>query len=404
MPEKKIKLLVLGIKWPPETFIYNLLNGLSKNGICVTIAAPEVSNRHQELQKKDFIMIPLFSDNQPAFMRMTQIPKLLFIKILRYPAYFISFWRATNYLMGRKQRARFFLYKILPLIDKRFDIIHFQWNSEAIQYMPFFELFGAKVVISCRGSQINIAPYNPRRKDITKELLQESFSKADAIHCVSEAIKQEVLKYTAEEGKIRVIKPAVDTGFFYPQLKKGAPPAIRVMSVGSLCWRKGYEYALAAIKNLVVKGFNIDFTIIGEGEMKQQILYTIFDLGIEKYIKLAGYKSQEEIRQMLWDSDIFLLSSLIEGISNALLEAMACALPVIASDCPGLREVINDGKNGILVPVRDPSAISLALERLIKDRQLRINIGLEARVSVAEEFSLDRQVKYFLELYENISS
>lgn len=399
MADRRIRLLVVGVEWPAETFIYNLLKELAKNNIEIAIATVK---KCRDFQDKDFRLIPLFSFEQPLAWRMVQVILLFFTKVLRYPKEAVSFWMRTAYLARPWKRIYFFIHKLLPMIGERFDIIHFHWISAATQYLPFYELLKAKMVISCRGSQINIAPYNPKRKDISAALLRECFKKADAIHCVSEAMKKEILKYTDQERIIYVIRPAVDTEFFSPPSKKQSYPQVKIVSVGNLNWKKGYEYGLAAIRDLLDRGLEVSFTIVGEGQERQRILYTIFDLELSKDAELLGHKSQDEIREILGDGDIFLLSSLSEGISNAALEAMACALPVVTTDCGGMREAVRDGLEGFVVPVRDTEAIAAALKRLIEDARLRQEMGQQAREKIKRDFSLERQVKQFIQLYGSL--
>jgi len=99
---------------------------------------------------------------------------------------------------------------------------------------------------------------------------------------------------------------------------------------------------------------------------------------------------------------VFLLSSLSEGISNAALEAMACGLPVVTTDCGGMREAVTDGIEGFVVPVRDPEAMAEALLRLWKDPELRRRMGEAARERVLREFRLDQQISAFLALFKDV--
>ena len=101
-------------------------------------------------------------------------------------------------------------------------------------------------------------------------------------------------------------------------------------------------------------------------------------------------------------ADAFLLSSLSEGISNAVLEAMACGLPVVTTNCGGMREAVSDGVEGFVVPTRDPEAMAEALHRLATDRALARAMGRAGRERVCREFQIEDQVKQFAELYRAI--
>src|SRR5690606_8375069 len=102
------------------------------------------------------------------------------------------------------------------------------------------------------------------------------------------------------------------------------------------------------------------------------------------------------------NADIFVLSSHSEGIANAVLEAMACGLPVVTTDCGGMREVITNGVDGFVVPVRDPQAMADALETLMMNKTLRTTIGAAARPRIIESFTLDQQAEQFLSFYQSV--
>jgi colanic acid/amylovoran biosynthesis glycosyltransferase len=301
-----------------------------------------------------------------------------------------------------KMLDRLYLYfSLLPFAGRRWDIIYFPWSLAALTYQPIL-LFGGAMVISCRGSQINVAPHDPSRKEIIEELAV-TFEKAAAVHCVSEAIKIEALQYGLDPAKAWVIRPAVDPGFFCPP----APPKIedstfRIVSVGSLNGRKGYEYALLAVRLLLDRGVLAELHIIGDGPERERLLYTIDDLELHGQVHLHGRLSPAEVRSRLQQADAFLLPSLSEGISNAVLEAMACGLPVVTTDCGGMREAVTDGVEGLVVPVRAPEAMAAALTRLASDRNLARRMGEAARKRILSEFTLKQQIDQFIELYQDV--
>ena len=113
------------------------------------------------------------------------------------------------------------------------------------------------------------------------------------------------------------------------------------------------------------------FEIIGDGPDRQRVLYTIHDLGLQECVRLLGKLAPDEVLHRLQQADAFLLSSLSEGISNAALEAMACGVPVVTTDCGGMREAVTDGEEGFVVPVRDAESMANALMKLAGDAGLR---------------------------------
>lgn len=294
--------------------------------------------------------------------------------------------------------------QLLPFVGEQPDILHFEWNSAAISYLPLYDFLDVPVVISCRGTQIQIAPHNPRRQAII-EGLPRSLGKASAVHCVSDAIKQNVLEFDLNPEKIRVIRPAVDPEFFYP-LDDDRPSVgtLKFLMVGSLLWVKGYEYAVHALRLLLDKGVVAQLRIIGDGPDAQRIRYTAFDLGIRGHVQLLGKLTPTEVRDHLRQAEVFLLASLTEGISNAVLEAMACGVPVVTTDCGGMREAVTDGVDGLVVPTRDPAAMAEALHKLATQPDLRTSMGQAGRDRILRDFTLEEQTSQFIQLYREVLS
>ncbi len=124
---------------------------------------------------------------------------------------------------------------------------------------------------------------------------------------------------------------------------------------------------MLAIQQLKAAGVPVQYQIIGDGPERQRILYTIQDLGLQDCTQLLGRQPPTAVRELLQQADAFLLASLSEGIANVVLEAMACGLPVVTTDCGGMREAVTDGVEGFVTPVRDPNAMAQALEKLWRD-------------------------------------
>jgi glycosyltransferase involved in cell wall biosynthesis len=109
------------------------------------------------------------------------------------------------------------------------------------------------------------------------------------------------------------------------------------------------------------------------------------------------------VRDQLRAADLFVLSSLSEGIANAALEAMSCGLPVVTSDCGGMREAVTDGVEGYVVPLRDPQAMAAALHKLANDSLLRSRMGATGRNRVIADFNLDDQIYAFHALFHSVT-
>ena len=233
-----------------------------------------------------------------------------------------------------------------------------------------------------------------------------TFEKAAAIHCVSKAIGREVVSMGADPAKMHVITPAVDPEVFKPATQRPAPRDFRIMMTGSVIWSKGYDYALEALWELRKRGVDASITIVGSVDKsnRQRLLYAIDDLDLRENVHVKGTLSPAAVVKELQESDVLLLASLSEGISNAVLEAMSCAVPVVTTACPGMEEAVTEGVEGYLVPVRDPLAMANALERLAGDAELRRRMGMAGRERILRDFQISRQIDRWVSLYSALGS
>lgn len=396
--------LVVAVQWPPETFVMRTMQALTESGVqiqlCVSVRRGQRVPRNTGLQ-----IVETPSWNLPVSWRAVTFLRLLVNKSLQCPRAVLRLVRMSFSNGGGMIARGMSLYRLLPFAGLRPDIVHFQWNTAAIEYEVLFDLFACPVVISCRGSQINVAPHNPQRRAIVEEL-SRTLSRAAAVHCVSAAIAEEAQQYGLEPEKAHVIRPAIDPDFFRPA--EGARPtpdaSLRIVTTGALGWVKGHEYALLAVRRLQDSGVAAQFDIIGDGPERQRMLYTIYDLELQEAVRLRGKLSPEQVRDVLQQADVFLLSSLSEGIANAALEAMACGLPIVTTDCGGMREAVTDGVEGFVVPVRDAEAMACALRCLAVDANQRRQMGRAARQRILSEFTLEQQKMKFLRLYTDLLS
>jgi sugar transferase (PEP-CTERM/EpsH1 system associated) len=139
--------------------------------------------------------------------------------------------------------------------------------------------------------------------------------------------------------------------------------------------------------------------LVGDGPLRTEIQRLIESAGIEELVWLPG--SRDDIPQILQALDIFVLPSLAEGISNTLLEAMACGLPVVATRVGGSPELVEDGVTGVLVPSADPVAMATALLAYVRDPQLIRRHGCAGRERIVREFSMHAMVHSYLAVYDS---
>lgn len=396
-----MKLLVVGGVWPPETFLIRKLEGLAKAGLDVTVASNCRTSRVRGLRGVRHIRLEV-ADHGRVRRLLSLFANLL--SAARFPRQTWAIWKLCEQ-QGDASRLRAFR-QLLPFASVKPDVLHFEWNFAAVQYRPLFDLFRCPAIVSCRGTQAHVAPHNPGRK-AEVDLLPVTFRKAAAIHCVSTAIRNEAIRLGGSPEKMHVIRPAVDPTVFCPAGRKqrDAQGRFRILTTGSIAWVKGYEYALQAIRMLVDRGIDAHWTLIGKGEKtdRQRLLYTIHDLELVDRVHLLGVLDPDQVVTELQNSDAFLLSSVSEGISNAVLEAMSCAVPVVTTDCGGMREAVQNGVEGFVVGVRCPASTADALERLARDPEAGCRMGERGRDRVLREFQLSQQTEKWVGLYNRLA-
>ncbi len=175
------------------------------------------------------------------------------------------------------------------------------------------------------------------------------------------------------------------------------PDQIAICTVANLRWHKGYPHLLTAARTVLDQGCDVVFLAVGQGPLESEIRARHLELGLGDRFRLLGYRP-DAIR-LLAGSDIFVLASLQEGYPVALMEALAIGLPVVATDAGGIPDAIRSGREGLLVPRADPSALAEALITLSRDAELRRSMAAAAEAR-GREFDIARAVRRTTEIYE----
>ncbi len=151
---------------------------------------------------------------------------------------------------------------------------------------------------------------------------------------------------------------------------------IRLLWAGQLRPVKGLPYLLGAVRALRDQGLSVSLTLVGDGEQREALEAAIERLGLQETVSLEGYLPPgPDLDAFFEQADLFVLPSLSEGVPKVLFEAMARALPVVASRVGGVPDVVTDGANGLLVPPADAEALVGAIRRLAEDSMLRARLS-----------------------------
>ena len=176
----------------------------------------------------------------------------------------------------------------------------------------------------------------------------------------------------------------------------------RVVCVGRFAPEKGHRYLIGALNRLDCTDFSWQCTFLGDGELQSELSDLSENLNLSDKITFPGFC--DDVYPVLLQADLFVLPSLHEGSPNALIEAMGLGLPCIASDVGGIKDLIENGKNGILVPPRDSDSLSKALHHLLTNQNIAIDLGRNARKTIREKFDNTKSIRKLEEIYKSITT
>ncbi|MGH2542367.1 MAG: glycosyltransferase family 4 protein [Ardenticatenaceae bacterium] len=168
----------------------------------------------------------------------------------------------------------------------------------------------------------------------------------------------------------------------------------RVVGVGRLVEKKGFAYLVEACAILARRGCSFECQIIGAGELEDELRSQIARVGLHERIRLTGPRPQSEIIRHIQEAAVLAAPCVIgsdgnrDGLPTVLLEAMALGTPCVSTDVTGIPEVLHDGETGLMVPQRDPIALAAALERLLRDSELRVRLASLARRQIEADFDI----------------
>ncbi|MFZ5926802.1 MAG: glycosyltransferase family 4 protein [Acidobacteriota bacterium] len=392
--DEGVRLLILDISWPPETFLRRKIEALAACGYLITVATADTPQGTVPRGVK-VVTLP---GSRRGWWRAAGLVVLALMRDARQAVRGMSEAASGGMPAWRLAVRRW------AIAAQRPQIVHWEWTLSAVPCLPLLEEKRPwHAVVSCRGSQVAIAPHNPRRAKETGRL-REVFARCSKVHGVSEATVREAAKLGLEVEKAEVIRPAVDPAQFSGGPKDANSGKVRLVITGALIWCKAVEHALAAFRRAVDQGADLELEVIGWAgkEERARFLYTVEDLELGQRVMWRGALGEDGVAERLREADIFFHASHSEGISNAVLEAMASGLPVVCTDAGGMREAVRDGIDGFVVPVRDVEAMAEALVKLARDPELRRRMGEAARQRVLGEFTLERQTRQWRELYEGL--
>jgi glycosyltransferase involved in cell wall biosynthesis len=263
------------------------------------------------------------------------------------------------------------------------------------------------------GASSGIAAVLVASRRVDFHLKGNSFSRwkhrqVDCFIAASDAIRQMLISDGVAPGRTTTVHEGIDLRHV-----QAAPPvnvheafwlphqAPVVGNVAALVPHKGQRHLIEAAHLVVREIPDARFVVLGEGELREPLERLVRDHHLEKHVLLPGFRT--DVLGCIKGFDLFVMSSVTEGLGTSLLDAMACSRAVVATRAGGIPEIVEDGATGILVPPRDPAAMAREIVRLLRDEALRRRMGEAGCARVSERFTVERMVEETAAVYARVA-
>lgn len=285
------------------------------------------------------------------------------------------------------------------------DVLHAHYVSH---YGMYGALSGLRpLVVSAWGSDVLI---EPEKSWIKKHVVRYVLSKADAITCDAEHMREAMRKLGAAPEKVRLINYGVDTQKFTPRAKDetlraelGIYDSPVVMSLRNLEPLYDVESLIKSIPLVLKEIPESKFVIAGRGCEENRLKELAKSLGVSENTLFVGFVPNDELPKYLTSIDIYVSTALSDaGLSAATAEAMACGLPVVITDVVDNRKWVEDGVNGFVVPIKDPKSLAERIIYLLRNEDLRRKFGEINRKIIGERNDYHKEMEKMESIYEGL--
>lgn len=392
----KIAFLVFQFPSLSQTFVLNQITGLIDRGHDVEIFASNAGRDtkvHQDVVKYDLLKRTHYRITVPV-KRFSRLVKGIVLFLKYFPKHSAAILNSLNFFKyGKKAASLYLLFQIVPFLNKGpFDIIHchFGQNGNLAVLLREAGVLSGKIITTFHG--FDITSYIKKNG---KQIYKNLFAKGDLFQPISKRWEKRLVDLGCKKEKISVHRMGIDLDKIrfspYSDNKNGS---VKIVSVARLVEKKGIHFGIQAIANLTKNYPNIEYSIIGDGPLKEDLQDLVNQLKLSQKIRFMGWMNQEETFEIMQRSDIFLAPSVTsktgeqEGIPVVLMEAMAHGLPVVSTYHSGIPELVMNNKTGFLVDEKDSDALAKKLEVLISNPEILKKFGIEGRKAVEKDYNI----------------
>lgn len=379
-----------------ETFILNEILGLERLGIDIQIFSlkkPEDGPVHPAVAqvKATVTYVPSLG---PQF-RFGNLGRLLLSHLMLLLAETRRYCAAAKFYFFKRGKSRLKDYLqagYLAWVLRRdgFEHLHVHFANVPASVAEVAQRFiGIPYSLTAHAKDIYLTP--------AAELARKIQGAECVLTCTAHN-QRYLADLAAGHTPVRLAYHGVDVGCFGGQ-PAHSPTAIGerplILSVGRFCEKKGFEYLIRACRIVADRGYRFCCQLVGYGELQSELERMIVDLGLQEVVELLGTMTQDQLAALYPRASMFVLPCLItdngdrDGIPNVLIEAMASGIPVISTDVSGISELVQHGKNGLLVEQKDQRAIADAMELLLVRPKERSRLGQNGRETVLQRFTLE---------------
>ncbi|MDM8557011.1 glycosyltransferase family 4 protein [Desulfococcaceae bacterium HSG7] len=281
---------------------------------------------------------------------------------------------------------------------KNVDHIHVHFANPAATVAMIAAAYGTiSYSLSVHGPDVF---YN-----VTPNLLAEKIKKALFVRCISYFCQSQLKRLVSFQrwSKFQIVRCGINPDIFRPR-PEPHNTIPEIVCVGRLVPAKGQHILLDAFGQLQKRGVKAHLTYVGDGEDRDSLEQAAQNMGISASVTFTGAVGQNDVHQYYDRADMFVLASFAEGVPVVLMEAMAKEIVAVSTSITGIPELIDNERDGILVPASDAEGLADRIEQLIKDPALRMELGFQGRQKVKKKYDLDRNCKEMAALFEKYLS
>jgi glycosyltransferase involved in cell wall biosynthesis len=289
------------------------------------------------------------------------------------------------------------LWKLSRILQRERPDILQAWSPHVAQYARW--AWGKRNAKTIFGVRIDLTVNGNTGEPMDKLQFTSALVHADIAVSNSKSALDRLAERGVALSRTAVIYNIVNPQYFANPAEPAAAP--RIIAVGSLIPRKGYDCLLQAAGILAARKRRFELLLIGGGPERDHLKSLASQLGLQECVQFMD--ATDEVPSLLATAHIMAHPSKREGLSNTILEGMAARLPVVATtDCAS--EIIEDGRTGLLVPAANPQVLADALERLLRDPELRAALGEAAQKHVETQCNAARITSQYEDVYNSLTS